>query len=57
MFNTFAYRGAGVWNHLDLEVKQASSFKAFKDAVKNDLFCCFFFYSFNYVCTIVRIGF
>ena len=25
---------AGVWNHLDLEVKQASSFKAFKDAVK-----------------------
>ena len=30
----FSYRGAGVWNHLDLEVKQASSFKAFKDAVK-----------------------
>ena len=24
----FSYRGAGVWNHLDLEVKQASSFKA-----------------------------
>ena len=54
----FSYRGAGVWNHLDLEVKQASSFKGFKDAVKNDLFCCFFFYSFNYVCIIViRIGF
>ena len=30
----FSYRGARVWNHLDLEVKQASSFKAFKDAVK-----------------------
>ena len=30
----FSYRGAGVWNHLDLEVKQASSFKAFKDVVK-----------------------
>ena len=40
----FSYRGAGVWNHLDLEVKQASSFKAFKDAVKNDLFCCFFLF-------------
>ena len=38
----FSYRGARVWNHLDLEVKQASSFKAFKDAVKDDLFCCFF---------------
>ena len=30
----FSYRGAGVWNHLDLEVKKASSFKEFKDAVK-----------------------
>ena len=30
----FSYRGAGVWNHLDLEIKQASSFKALKDAVK-----------------------
>ena len=30
----FSYRGAGVWNHLDLEVKQESSFKAFEDAVK-----------------------
>ena len=30
----FSYRGAGVWNHLDLEVKRESSFKAFKDAVK-----------------------
>ena len=38
----FSYRGARVWNHSDLEVKKASSFKAFKDAVKNDLFCCFF---------------
>ena len=44
----FSYRGAGVWNHLDLEVKQTSSFKAFKDAVKNDLFCCFFL--FIYLC-------
>ena len=38
----FSYRGTGVWNHLDWEVKQASSLKAFKDAVRNDLFCCFF---------------
>ena len=30
----FSYRGARVWNHLDLKVKQASSFKAFKDTVK-----------------------
>ena len=30
---TFSYRGARVWNHLDLAVKQTSSFKAFKDAV------------------------
>ena len=30
---TFSYRGARVWNHLDLAVKQISSFKAFKDAV------------------------
>ena len=30
----FSYRGARVWNHLNLEVKQASSFKAFKGAVK-----------------------
>ena len=30
----FSYRGARVWNHLNLEVKQASYFKAFKDAVK-----------------------
>ena len=30
----FSYCGARVWNHLDLEVKQASPFKAFKDAVK-----------------------
>ena len=29
---------------LDLEVKQASSFKAFKDAVKNDLFFRFFLF-------------
>ena len=41
----FSYRGTGVWNHLDLEVKQASSFKAFKNAVRNDLFCCFFFFN------------
>ena len=26
---TFSYRGARVWNHLDLEVKRTSSFKAF----------------------------
>ena len=38
----FSYRGARFWNHLDLEVKQASYFKAFKDAVKNDLFSSFF---------------
>ena len=30
-------------NKSNSEVKQASSFKAFKDAVTNDLFCCFFF--------------
>ena len=30
---TFSYRGARVLNHLDLAVKQTSSFKAFKDAV------------------------
>ena len=30
----FSYRGARIWNHLDLEVQQASSFKAFKDAVR-----------------------
>ena len=30
----FSCRGARVWNHLDLEFKQESSFKAFKDAVK-----------------------
>ena len=30
---TFSYRGARVWNHLDLAVKQTSSFKAFKDGV------------------------
>ena len=30
----FSYRGARVWNHLDLEVEQASFFKAFKDAVR-----------------------
>ena len=29
----FSYRGTRVWNHLDLEVKQTSSFKVFKDAV------------------------
>ena len=39
----FSYRGAGVWSHLDSEVMQASSFKVFYNAVKNDLFCCFFF--------------
>ena len=41
----FSYRGARVWNHLDLEVKQTSSFKAFKDAV-NELFIllCLSFY-------------
>ena len=30
----FSFRGARVWNYLDSEVKQASSFKAIKDAVK-----------------------
>ena len=30
---TLSYRGARVCNHLDLEVKQTSSLKAFKDAV------------------------
>ena len=30
----FSYRGAGVWNHLDSKVKQASSFKAFKEGLK-----------------------
>ena len=30
---TFSYRGARVWNHVDLAVKQTSSFKAFKDTV------------------------
>ena len=30
----FSYRRAGVWNHLDSDVKQASSFKAYKDALK-----------------------
>ena len=30
----FSYRGAGVWNRLDSEVKQEFSFKAFKDALK-----------------------
>ena len=29
-----SYRSAQVWNHTDSEVKQASSFKAFKDTVK-----------------------
>ena len=37
----FSYRGAGVW--LDLEVKQASSFKAFKDAVKKLFVLLFLF--------------
>ena len=57
----FSYRGAGVWNHLGLEVKQASSFKAFKDAVKKRfillfLFCLFifsFYFFFIYLCIIV----
>ena len=59
----FSYRGAGVWNHLDLEVKQASSFKAFKDTVKIDLFCCFFLcihlviYLFILCIIVIRIGF
>ena len=30
----FLYRGAGVWNRLGSEVKQASSLKAFKNALK-----------------------
>ena len=30
---TFSHCGARVWNHLDLAVKETSSFKAFKDAV------------------------
>ena len=30
----FLYLGAGVWNRLDSEVKQASSLKAFKNALK-----------------------
>ena len=37
----FSFCGARVWNHLDWEDKQASSVKAFKDAIRNDLFCCF----------------
>ena len=41
----FSYRGAGVWNHLDLEVKQASSFKAFEDAVKMIYFAVSFYLS------------
>ena len=61
---TFSYRGARVWNHLDLEVKQAFSFKAFKDAVKIIYFAVSF-YLFIYLfihlfilCIIVnRIGF
>ena len=52
----FSYRGACVWNHLDLEVKQASSFKAFKDAVKNDLFCCFFLFIYLLCIILIRIG-
>ena len=30
----FSYSGAGVWNQLDSDVKHASSFKAFKNALK-----------------------
>ena len=30
----FSFHGARVWNHLDSEVKQAPSFKAFRGAVK-----------------------
>ena len=52
----FSYRGAGVWNHLDLEVKQASSFKAFKDAVKRLFNLLFLFvYSFRYYCNYDRV--
>ena len=56
----FSNRGAGVWNHLDLEVKQASSFKAFKDAVKRWFILLFLLlvYLFIYLGIIVaRIGF
>ena len=42
----FSYRGAGVWNHLDSEVKQASSFKVFKDAVKE---MSYFAVSFSFI--------
>ena len=42
----FSYRGAGVWIHLDLEVKQASPFKAFKDAVKKMIYFAVSFHSF-----------
>ena len=49
----FSYHSAGVWNHLDLEVKQASSFKAFKDAAKNDLFCCFFLFIFFFISVLL----
>ena len=57
----FSYRGARVWNHLDLELKQASSFKAFKYAVKNDFFRVSFYHLFIYLFTLsiilIRIGF
>ena len=46
----FSFRGARVWNHLDSEVKQASSFKAFKDAVNKWLILLF---PFIYLCIIV----
>ena len=45
-----SYRSAQVWNHTDSEVKQASSFKAFKDIVKEWFILLF---PFIYLCIIV----
>ena len=33
-WRAFSYGSAGVWDLLDYEVKRASSFKVFKDALK-----------------------
>ena len=43
----FSYRGAGVWNLLGCEVKQASSLKAFKEALKNSLFI------YSFICSLL----